>query len=89
MQIMVTTIRTCAVCFVVLPVPSYRQSASTAVGKPVIDTGKYRHGFVVSDLQHVAAGSYTLLVTNFTPGQTASFELKIRSSTTIKVEEIR
>ncbi|GKZ00309.1 hypothetical protein MPSEU_000983800 [Mayamaea pseudoterrestris] len=89
-QITVTTIRTSAICFILVPVAAYGQAVTASnVVKPIIDTGKYRHGFVASERQLLPHGTYTLLVTNYDRGKIASFELKISSSAKIKVMEIR
>jgi hypothetical protein len=88
-QISVLTVRTCAVCFILVPVSSFGQALTKPIGRPIIDTGHYRHGFVASDRQHLAHGSYALLVTNFEAGKLAKFEARVMSSAKLKVVEIR
>lgn len=87
-QISVVTVRTAAVCVILVPVASFGHDIAKAKGKPIIDTGKYRHGFAVSDQHLVPHGSYTLLVSNYDAGKLASFEVNILSSVKLKAREI-
>jgi hypothetical protein len=87
-QVRVSTLRSIAVNVLILPVASYGEGVHEATGKPVIDTGKYRHGFSASDRHQLLAGAFVVLVTSFTAGQTGPLDLKISSSSKVKVKEI-
>lgn len=87
-QLRVSTKKTAAVNVVLVPVDSFRQRADKAKGKPLIDTDKYKHGFVVSEKVKVKSGNYVLVVSNFQEGQTAPFVLRVCSSHMVKVEAI-
>lgn len=49
-------------------------------GAPIIDSGNYRHGFVATGVCWVPGGSYTLVISTFTPGQVGAFSMKLYSS---------
>jgi hypothetical protein len=65
----------------------YRQLAKTH-GRPILDSGNYRHGFVVSERKQIPAGEYTLIVSSFHPGQVGAFHVNICSSVQVKIDEI-
>ena len=60
-------------------------------GKPVLDSGNYRHGFVVTPRKLIRAGTYTLVASTYYHGKQGSFAIKIASSqrTALVVEEVR
>lgn len=87
-QLRVSTKRTMAVNVVLVQVDSFRQRVDHAKGSPVIDTDKYKHGFLVSTRTKVEAGSYVAVVSTFHPGQTAPFLLRVCSSRKVMVEAI-
>lgn len=89
LQLRVSTTATTAVNAVLVPVQSYGDMVTKAIGQPIIDTGKYRHGFVVSDQTIVPAGAYALVISNFHVGQTGLFNIQVSSnSSKLKVEKI-
>ena len=55
---------------------------------PIIDTGKYRHGFVVSEIVPVPAGVYTLCASTYEVGQVGTFLLHIFSSNEVQISKI-
>jgi hypothetical protein len=55
---------------------------------PVLDTGKYRHGYAVAEAALFPAGLYTLVVSTFEVGQVGKFSLRVLSSTEIDLSEI-
>ncbi len=55
---------------------------------PVMDTGKYRHGYVVVEPAFVPAGLYTLVVSTFKVGQVGEFSLRLYSSEEIELDEL-
>lgn len=89
MEIRVSTVKTSAVNVILVSVGSFGSDVRSAREKETIDSGKYRHGFLATERQHVPAGNYALLVTNFHAGVEAAFKLVIRSSAKLKVEEMR
>ena len=56
--------------------------------EPVIDTGDYRHGFVISETVFVPPGLYTLVASTFDVGKEGSFQLHIFSSKELTLAEI-
>jgi calpain-7 len=88
LQLKVSTLTTVAANIMLVPVSAYGETIEKATGVPVVDSGKYRHGFVATDKTVVKAGVYTLIVSNFHPGQTGLFNIKVSSSSTLKVEKI-
>jgi calpain-7 len=89
LQIGVTTTRTCASNAILVPVRNFGDTADKAIGEAVIDSGKYRHGFVASDKVVVKAGSYALIVSNFHAGQTGLFDVSIASNLpSIRVQKL-
>ena len=65
----------------------YRQAGKKS-GKPVLDSGNYRYGFVVTDRGEVLAGTYLLIVSTFDPGQLGVFNVKVCSSVKVKIEVV-
>ena len=73
-----------------------RQGAGIPISKrihhlyeePVIDTGDYRHGFVISETVFVPPGLYTLVASTFDVGKEGSFQLHIFSSKELALAEI-
>jgi calpain-7 len=89
LQLQVSTTPTTAVNALLVPVRSYGDRITQTIGEPLIDTGKYRHGFVVSDRTVVPAGSYALVISNFHVGQTGFYNIQISSnSTVLKIEKM-
>lgn len=89
LQVQVSTTTTTAVNALLVPVRSDGDRITQAIGEPVIDTGKYRHGFVVSDRTVVPAGAYTLVVSNFHAGQTGFFDVQVSSnSSKLRIEKM-
>jgi hypothetical protein len=57
--------------------------------EPQIDSGPYKHGFVVVDATRVPAGNYTLIVSTFIPQQLGTFHLQVLSSSkAVTVEQL-
>lgn len=88
-QFRLSTRKTVAANVVLVPVSSHGQPAEKAVGEPVINSGKYRHGFLATKRYEVKAGPYALVVSNFHQGQKAPFQLKVLSSKTLKIQQIK
>lgn len=88
-QVSVSSTTTTAVNALLVPVRSYGEKHPKASGRPVIDTGNYRHGFVVSNRTAIPAGPYTLVVSNYHAGQTGFYTLKISSNVqNVRLEKI-
>jgi hypothetical protein len=89
-QLKISTAKTVAVNAMLVPVSSYGDRVERAKGEPVLDSGKYRHGFVVTKRRTVNAGSYVLIVSRFTRNDPATvFNLQVSSSIRLKVEQIQ
>ena len=70
-----------ALNILVSPVASYGHRMDQAIAPAVIDTGKYRHGFVMTDRFKLKSGGlYVVTISSFTPGQVANFQLQLSSS---------
>ena len=88
-ELRISTAKAVAANALLVPVKKFRDRIERNTGKPVIDTGKYRFGFVASQRQKVAPGAYVLVVSNFHPGQEAVFEVKVLTSVSkVKVEKL-
>ena len=57
----------------------YRRLADTN-GKPILDSGNYRHGFTVTATKSIGSGTHIIIVSTYEPGQQGSFEIAIGSS---------
>ena len=57
-------------------------------GKPTLDSGNYRHGFVVTERMKIPAGEYTLIVSPFNPGQVGAFQVKVCSSLCLSINSV-
>jgi calpain-7 len=57
----------------------YRRLAETN-GKPILDSGNYRHAFTVTGAKPISAGTHVIVVSTYEPGQLGSFEIAIDSS---------
>jgi hypothetical protein len=53
-----------------------------------VDSGNYRHGFVVTTKQKAAAGVYALIVSSYNAGETGAFVVKVSSNVKVRVDEI-
>lgn len=89
MQVSLGTTTTNAANIVLIPVRQFKDPAEEAVGDAIIDSGKYRHAFVVSEKKKVPAGNYSLILSNFHADQTGIFTVKVSSnSSKLKIEKI-
>jgi hypothetical protein len=89
LQISISTTSTTAVHALLVPVRSLGDTSLKAAGEPVIDTGNYRHGFVVSTRTSLSPGAYALVVSNFHVGQTGFYTVKVSSSkSNIRIKKI-
>jgi hypothetical protein len=79
-QIRCSAVKTFAVNVLMVPVQSFGQRIGIAFAQPVVDSGNYRHGFVVTKRKQIPAGFYTLAVSTFSVGQQGSFKVQIGSS---------
>lgn len=79
-QIRCSAVKTFAVNVLLVPVQTFGQRIGWAFAQPLVDSGNYRHGFVVTKRKLIPAGFYTLAVSTFNVGQQGSFKLQIGSS---------
>jgi len=55
-------------------------------GRPILDSGNYRHGFVVTESKAIqATGTYAILASTYNAGQEGCFEITIASSSPKKI----
>jgi len=87
-QILLSTTTTVAANVILVPVKKLGAKIDSATGDPVIDTGKYRHGFVASEKKTLKGGEYTCIVSNFHVDQTGLFTVKVASSKPVPIEKI-
>jgi len=89
LQLKLSTSTTLAANVIMVPVRSYGDTIEKATNEPLIDSGKYRHGFVATEKKAVKPGGYACIVSNFHKGQTGLFNLKVSSaSPKVKIEKI-
>ena len=89
LELRVATAKNTAVNVVVLPVARAGQGLNQAIGRAVLDSGKYRHGFLVADRTMVPVGTYVLMVSRYIPKQEGPFELVCLSSQAVQLEAIQ
>jgi hypothetical protein len=65
---------------ILVAVKEYGQTVKQLTYQPVIDSGAYRHGFVVAESKQVSAGAYCLIVSTYHRGQVGSFNVDIFTS---------
>jgi hypothetical protein len=88
-QIQCMAPKTLAVNVMLVPVDSYGQRATRIKSDPPVDSGHYRHGFVVTARQRANPGPYALIVSSYSAGETATFRVKITTSVLLRrVDEI-
>lgn len=88
LQFFVSSAKSAPVNVLLAPVGRHGQRVDEATGKAFMDTGDYKHGFVVSERIRVPPGTYVAVVSNYFPGQEAPFILKVMSSRVINIDEI-
>ena len=89
-QVSVASTTTTAINALLVPVRSYGEKFLNASGRPIIDTGNYRHGFVVSNRTSIPPGAYTLVVSNYHAGQTGFYTLNFLSNVGgVKLEQMK
>lgn len=60
----------------------YRDLAKSH-GRPILDSGNYRHGFAVTETKLISGGTYAVLVSTYNAGILGSFEIIVASSAKI------
>eukprot|EP00804_Cyclotella_cryptica_P011617 CCRYP_017509-RA/>CCRYP_017509-RA protein AED:0.04 eAED:0.04 QI:113/0.83/0.71/1/0.66/0.57/7/1872/973 len=76
---------------------SRRASGLQMIGKrvhhlyeaPIVDSGDYRYGFVVTERVLLPPGSYTIVVSTFEVGELGSFILHVMSDNQVDIEAMR
>jgi Calpain large subunit, domain III len=89
LQMAATTSTTSAVNIICFAVTNFGQGFDHSFGDPLLDSGNYRHGFVVTRRKKLNKGPYVIVVSNFHKDEVASFLLKIMSSIKVQVEVIK
>ena len=62
------------------------QRMARSRGRPVLDSGNYRHGFAVTERMEMQPGIYVMIVSTFHPGKVGSYGIKIAHSSKSVVE---
>ena len=57
--------------------------------EPLVDSGDYRYGFVVTERVLLPPGSYTIVVSTFEVGDVGSFILHVMSDNQVDIDAIR
>ena len=60
----------------------YRELAKSH-GRPILDSGNYRHGFAVTETKSISGGTYAIQVSTYNAGKLGAFEITIASSAKI------
>jgi len=87
-ELRLSTSKDVAINTMLFPVKRYGEGVDCASGKALLDSGRYRHGFVAIPRTHLPAGAYVLIVSRFNQAQPGVFQLKFYSSSRLKCEEI-
>lgn len=94
LQLRCSTSKTIAVNVMMLAIPpgtSLTNCRNTAAksrgGKPILDSGNYRHAFVATEPTSVLAGSYVIILSTWS-GQMGSFNLYVASSLKLPASHI-
>jgi hypothetical protein len=80
LQLSLSTSATTAVNAMLYTVTRRSDKVVNSTNHAIIDTGKYRHGFVVSNRTTIPPGEYILIVSNYHVGQTGFYTLKVSSN---------
>lgn len=80
--------KTLAVNVMLCPVDAYGQRVARIKSEPPCDSGNYRHGFAVTSRSKVDAGTYALVVSSYSLGETGAFRVKVVSSSKLRIDEI-
>lgn len=89
LQLRCSTDKTFATNIMLVPVNRLGERVKQLTTEPQIDSGPYKHGFVVVDATRVPAGNYTLIVSTFIPQQLGTFHLQVLSSSkAVTVEQL-
>ena len=87
-QVQCSAPKSLAVNVMLVPVASFGQRASHIKSDPPVDSGNYRHGFVVTKKQKAEAGTYALIVSSYSPGETGTFVVKVATNVKVRIAEI-
>lgn len=86
MEFCVSVTKTIALNILVFPTHNYGDGLSGSKGKPIVDSGNYRHGFLATRRQFLPHGSYVAVISSFDAGVSAPFKLDIHSSQKIQTK---
>jgi hypothetical protein len=78
-----------AVNMMFIPVRQYGDGLKRAAGEPTIDSGHYRHGFVVTKRTTVPAGAYVMSVSKFNRTDSdVACQVEVTTTLPVKLEAI-
>mmetsp|Transcript_3130 Transcript_3130/g.8824 ORF Transcript_3130/g.8824 Transcript_3130/m.8824 type:complete len:301 (-) Transcript_3130:138-1040(-) len=84
----VSTSKTIAINIVVSPVAQYGQRMEQATETAIIDSGKYRHGFLVTERKILDTGSYVVMVSPYTAG-VGPFQVRYSTSKPVDFQPLQ
>lgn len=87
-QLRCSASKTIAVNTMLIPVDKYGARVNRLKAEPPVDSGNYRHGFVVTEKIKIPAGYYTIIVSSYNDGQIGPFCLKVCSSVALRIAPI-
>jgi len=68
--------------------PANLSELTKSMKNPILDSGNYRHGFIVTETKSISSGTYVLVCSTYHPGQIGKFILTVDSSVGIKITKI-
>jgi calpain-7 len=89
LQIRCSADKTFAINIMLISVSRYGERITRVSTEPQVDSGPYKHGFVVVDEKKVPGGYYTMVISTFNPQQIGAFHIKVLSSSkVVKIEKL-
>lgn len=79
-QLRCTATRSSAVNVMMVKVGKLGEKLNKLKQEPILDSGDYRFGFVITGKTQVPSGSYTLVASTFHSGENGSFQIQLFSS---------
>lgn len=87
-QLRCSTTKSYAVNIMLIEVDAFGCRVKRLTKKPFVDSGDYRHGFVVTESKMVPEGNYTVVVSTFDPPQVGPFSFQVFSSVPLDEPQI-
>lgn len=87
-QLRCTTQKSCAANIMIVATHRPGQRILRLNQEPIVDSGNYRHAFVVTEPSRLPMGHYTIIASIFDEGKTGTFFLDILSSARIQLRPV-